>query len=172
MPLDPKQQPPYYTPGTTPTPPTSGSYTELNTQFNAVQTSGTTETDLYLYTLPPNTLTQNNDRLLITFNYLLSVSGANNILRFYIGGVNQFTHTTDADPTAVKIQIELIRTSSTTLRMAMTTINGGLAFYVTQQFQDANTLDFTNTIPIKFTGDCDNPGQIQTYSLTIDKISS
>ena len=167
MPLDPKQQPPYYTPGTPGT--INNKYTRLNAQYTAVQTSGTTETDLYTYTLPANSLTTNGDGILITFCTQAPDSTVNNTLRFYFNAVQQFTDTIDTGEAIITHKLEILRISTTEVKITTHQVYASGTNFT--QIQTVNSLDFTNTIPIKFTGQCPNPGQLQTYFMTIDKIT-
>lgn len=168
MPIAPKQQPPYYTAEPMPTPATSGDYTRLNVQYTDVTTSGTSETDLYLYTIPANTLSNNGDTLQIKFGVIKSGTTGTAIIRFYLDGTNQLGAFTELQYQAWTIQI--IRTSSSTARIIfeLTPETG----QDTTIFQTANTLNFTTTIPLKFTGECQTGDTEQTYSMTIDKISN
>lgn len=168
MPITPKQQPPYYKPEPMPTPTTSGDYTRLNVQYTDLTTSGTSETDLYLYTIPANTLSQNGDTLQIKFGVIKS--GINNpaVVRYYFDGTNQLGAFTELQYQAWTIQI--IRTSSTTARIIfeLTPETG----QDTTIFQTVNSLDFTATIATKFTGEAQTGDALQTYSMTIDKITN
>lgn len=167
MPLDPKQQPPYYTPGTAGT--IDNKYTRINAQYAVITTSGTTETDLYTYTLPANALPTNGSGLTIKFvTQNTAGNGDDHRIRFYIDAVQQFTANSNISPDEIIWTITLIRISSTQLAMQATTeigSSGGI-----YNIQTAGSLDFTDTIPIKFTGKCEIDGVIQTYFMTIDKI--
>lgn len=169
MPIGPKQQPPYYTAEPMPTPPAgTGNYTRLNVQYADVTTSGTSETDLYLYTIPANTLTTNGDTLQIKFAIIKS--GTNNpaTVRYYFDGTNQLGAFTELQYQAWTIQI--IRTSSSTARIIfeLTPETG----QDTTVFQTVNSLDFTATIATKFTGEAQTGDALQTYSMTVDKITN
>lgn len=167
MPINPKQQPPYYTPGTTPTP--TENYSRLNEQHAATQTSGTSETDLYLYTIPANTLTNNGDELTIKYAYLISTTGTSMLTLIYINGSAQ--HAFDVSGSAPKpfyITIQATRISSTQLQTIATLQQTSTTAV---SIQTVSTLDFTTTIAFKITGTC-GTGVLQTYQLTIDKISN
>lgn len=171
MPLDPKQQPPYYTPGTTET--IQNKYTRLNAQFNEVLTSGTTETTMYEYNLPPNTLPTNGDGIHLLFcSQNTAGNGDSHLHRIYINNVVQFGVENLVSPNDTVIDLTLIRISTTQLKLLMqaygsTATAGGKP---TVNIQTVNSLDFTAIIPIKITADCAGAGVVQTYFQTIDKI--
>lgn len=61
MPLDPKQQPPYYRPGTT----TGTPFQTIHTQTTIQESSGTSQTTTAAYEIPANTLTQDGDIIIL-----------------------------------------------------------------------------------------------------------
>lgn len=167
MPLDPKQQPPYYTPGTQGL--NTNKYTRINTQLTTVQTSGTTETDLYLYTIPANTLINDGDLLKITFVAVQNTPAESHEQRFYFNGTQQFNMDEELNTYTI-IEITILKKASTTALMQFQgyTIDIGKG---QPYIQIDATIDFTIPIPIKFTGQCTGLAFIQTYYMTIDKIT-
>lgn len=169
MPIAPKQQPPYYTPEPIPTPPAgTGDYTRLNVQYAAVTTSGTSETDLYLYTIPANTLTQNGDTIQIKFTCIKTGINAALVLQFYIAGGSQMTKYHEIP--WITWDVQIIRISTTQVQVVyQATPEAGQD---SVEIQTTAGLDFTTTIAIKFTGQAATGDTGQTYQMTIDKISN
>ena len=167
MPLDPKQQPPYYTPGTTPTPPgANGNYTRIYTSFGTNQTSGTSETDIYTFTLPANSLNTIGDSLLIEYLAITNTGSNSHITRFYFDTVQQLAYDYTVE-NYLKWLLKITRNTNTSVLIDIIPIQQGNYQIQTEQQE---TVDFTNTIPLKITGQCPTAGYIQAYYITIDKI--
>ena len=160
MPLDPKQLPPYYTPGTQGT--IDNKYTRLNTQYAPIATSGTSETDLYTYTIPANTLTQNGDTIQIKFTCIKTGINDPLVIQFYINGTSQMTKYFEIPWLTWDVQIIRISTTQVQVVYQATPESGQDSV----EIQTTAGLDFTATIPIKFTAEAATGDSGQTYQQT------
>lgn len=81
------------------------------------QNTGSTETDLYTLTIPPNTLNFNGDKLKVHFSGQLNSAGANKQLRFNYG-TSSFAFNTTSNG-GFNVRGLMIRTSTTTVRVSL-----------------------------------------------------
>jgi lysophospholipase L1-like esterase len=121
----------------------------LNSQYTDVSNSGSSETDLYSFPIPLNTLTSNGDWIDAeydgTFNTPTSA-----VLKFYVAGdVSTFTGISAVQ--RWHMQAKLIRTSSTTIRKSVI-LFGDFNNVIGEFISDITGVDFTTTNTIKITG--------------------
>lgn len=169
MPLQPKQQPPYYTPATT-TPTGIGGYERLFWDGTINTTSGTTETDLYIYNLPANTLTTNGDSITIEWVGVNTVPAENHITRFYLNDIGEgaFTETVTGD---FIWRVKIVRQNSVGILITVQMWQEGGTQVGKPDVVVDSPYDFATPIEIKFTGQCTGLATIQTHTITIDKQS-
>lgn len=161
--------PPYYEIVPTPPIPTGGGdYKRLNARYDEVTTVGTTETDLYEYEIPANTLINNGDTLEIHYTFTITGATDDHITRLYFNNILEWApNHNNGDQFTYKAQI--MKDSTNTAKFTMQP--WGFGALGSPQLETQISLDFTQEIPIKFTGQCTGTATIKTFSLTIDKVN-
>jgi hypothetical protein len=89
--------------------------------YTDVSTSGTSETDLYSYTVPSNVLASDGDKL--SAYITVDSSTTTGLLNFYFAGTSISIGSLTAITGRTIIEAELIRTSSSTLRGSIKTLH-------------------------------------------------
>lgn len=138
MPLDPKQQPPYYQPGTG----TSGQapLTKVYSQTTIVESATTTLTNVTTYIIPANTLQNNGDAIEMTFwgntynNPTVAIVKAT-----LFGNANDFSMTGDH---TWKLKITILRQSSSVVAYSGHLISSGTTNILLQGTYES--IDFTD----------------------------
>jgi hypothetical protein len=137
-----------------------GSFSFLDKQYTTTQNSGTSQTDLYTYTIPANTLTTNGDIIDIESAGFFTDATATMDLQIHfngssIEGTNPLTLT---GTTHWSVKGRIIRTSSSTSRSTVTfTIGDGTGQQCTGN-ASSTSLDFTSGIVLKITATAGGAG--------------
>jgi hypothetical protein len=142
----------------------------LSDFYSDVSNSDSSETDLYTFTLPANSLINNGDKLEIFYSVYVTDNVASNIIALYFGNSSLSTLYADALSTTnetVNYKLLLIRTSSSTLRYNLTIESSDYHAYLNY---DLSSLDFTTTQVIKVTGTGTTSGVIVAKMGTITYI--
>jgi len=128
-------------------------------------TSGTTETDLYTFTTPANTLNADNEFLEYHVTGIVNPSavndGGNNTIRVYWAGteiIEAVSLSAVANPYILRVSV--FRTSSSNAIVNVDITGGAFASGVGSQYQAASvTTTFSNTNIIKVTGQASDADQ-------------
>lgn len=116
---------------------------QLAQLYTDVTTSGTSETDLYDYIIPINTLINDGDK--IAAEYFINESGITSpAVRFKFIGTSLTTFS--ASISSFSITVLITRSSSSTARIMVTASNS------TPSFFDVGGIDWTSTNSMKITG--------------------
>lgn len=126
--------------------------------FNSdISTSGTSETDLYTYTIPANTLVNNGDKLIFNVCLQSNASGSTTShIKFYIGGTNLGEGGTTLGTTYYShtFKCTIVKTSSTAFKGIIEGVFNG-SFSPTPFCQIiGGTLTYSSTNIFKITGQC------------------
>jgi hypothetical protein len=120
--------------------------------YTDVSTSGTSETDLYSYTVPANTLTTNGDKLKVKFVIEGTSTAASAII--YFAGISCFTSgANDYTGYSYVIDVLLIRVSSSIVRIS---VEGKSSAGNEQTYSELTSLDLTTTNIFKLAGLANN----------------
>lgn len=125
----------------------------LSSQSTNVGNVGTGEDDLMTYTLPANTLVNNNDWIDFEASYLFASNTNSKAVKFYLGtAIITLPANTHAAGGAVLLKGTVTRTSSTTCRIVYSwdPLNGT---GVPAGVLDGSSMDYTTSIIIKSTAD-------------------
>jgi hypothetical protein len=129
-------------------------------------TSSTDETDLYSYTVPANVLASNGDKL--TAEYAGTITSATvGIIKIYFAGTLIGTSSyADSDDDFFKINIEIIRISSSVARCsALITVTNDASkgtSVTSTEYVELTSKDWTTTNILKITGEAQVSGSITT----------
>jgi hypothetical protein len=103
-------------------PPSAGFSSTLNAQANDVSTSGTTETDAHLYTIPAGKLAVDGDRLIITGGGTWTSNSNTKTVKFYVAGVSMTLASNAAGSATLFFwKVELVRKGATSVVAFATT---------------------------------------------------
>lgn len=147
--------------------PTEMKYIPLAVFPNPATTTGTGIETLFSYTMPANTMTIDGQRLLIKSFYNFDLAGTNNICRIeFNASPTDYYSTTIAARCSVEIQI--IRTSSSTARMVITVVNASQPNVA--RIEIITGIDFTLAIDINIQGQSLTATDLTAIFATIDLI--
>lgn len=126
----------------------------LGQVFANTGNSGTTETDLYSFSVPANTLTADGESVNAWYGGTFTDLTATVTLKAYFGATTIFNtgSLTVSAAGGWKVEIDVIRSGTTTARaiVSASTPGASTAVYTTQT--DITSLDFTGAITIRITG--------------------
>lgn len=129
-------------------------------------TSGTSETDLYSFTTPTNTLGADGEWLEFTVEGIVDGTGTGtHTLRIYWAGTEVLeAASTISTIGSYQVRVRVLRTSSSNARVTANVIGGGFAFVTTGTNNNPTitnvTTTFSNTNIIKATGECTNASSL------------
>lgn len=139
---------------------TGGSSSFLNKQYTTTQNSGTSQTDLYTYTIPANTLTTDGDIIDVESAGFYTDATATMDLQLMLNGssIEGTSPLTLAGTAHWSVTSRIIRTSSSTARSTTTfSVGDGTGREYTGN-ATVSSLDFTSGIIIKITGTAGGAG--------------
>jgi hypothetical protein len=118
--------------------------------YTDAATSGTGETDLYSYTVPANVLNNNGDKIIASYT-VIGDATALGYVEPYFAGTNLAPDLIVANNNGVvKLEIEIIRVSSSVARCVITGTEGSTYNYTA--FIELTSKDWTGTNVLKITG--------------------
>lgn len=123
--------------------------------FTDVGNSGTSETDLYTYTTPANTLATNGEQIQSEYGGVFVSSGtATRQVRIYFGGTAIFDSgaLTLSLSSAWTVYVTIVRVSSTVIRYAVSFTTQGAALSAYTSVGELTGLTLSNTNILKITG--------------------
>lgn len=143
----------------------TGGVQTLNVQYTDASNSGSTETDLYTFSVPANTLTGSGEYLVAEYDGLFNTP-TSAVIKFYLNGsVSVFTGVSAVQRWHLKVKI--IRTGTTTARhVAMLT--GDFNNQIGELINDATGIDWTGSNTIKITGQDASSAQITAKMATVE----
>lgn len=133
----------------------------LNSQYTTAQNSGTTETDLYTYTLPANKLDADGKSMSFEIDGEVNDNTATAQIKLYFAGnttLNTGAVNIVTGATAYKITGKVTRTSSTTAHVTYHMKALGLATDEFLSYNNLTSLDFTSTNVFKITAQAGGAG--------------
>lgn len=136
---------------------TSGTaFRTLSLQTGAVETSGTGETTLFTYSLVPNQLARDGERLELYLSGTTDTGGAVKQIRLYYGGTQLESDATSASGVSWVMFARIIRLGAASqLCVVWDTVDGAV--------NNASTLttshDLSTTLALTLTGETSNSGE-------------
>lgn len=126
----------------------------LNTQYSAVNNSGTSETDIYTYPVPANIINSDGNKIEVITDGILVDNTATSLLKIYFAGteiLNTTALSIGLANSAYVIKVRVIRTSSTTAHAYVEANTPGLSQTYFLNSTDLTSLNFATTNIIKIT---------------------
>lgn len=133
----------------------------LNSQYTTAQNSGTSETDMYTYTMPANTLDADGKSMSFEIDGELNDNTATAQIKLYFAGnttLNTGAVNINTALTAYRITGRVVRTSSTTAHVTYHMKALGLATDEFLSYNNLTSLDFTATNIFKITAQAGGAG--------------
>lgn len=132
--------------------------------FNTnVQNTSTTETDLYSYSVPANTVAANGNQLKASYTLITLASGGNKYTRVYFAGTALNVNLTSAAST-IKVDVSIMRSGASTAIATVSIAYDNASVRVTET--DLSGLNFATANILKITGmaDAGTGGEITAKS--------
>lgn len=124
----------------------------LTTFYTDAANTGTTETDLYSYTIPANTIQANGKRVEAEYSVNILGTGGTKYLKAYFAGTALNLSATSAAASS-KVNVTVIKTGTTTARALVSITFDNSATRITET--DLTGLNFTASNILKITGMAD-----------------